>query len=149
MANIRDFLYRLRPAGAPGPAGPAGVPADRRADAEQELAEIFAALAATEAECADIRSRAEWEADRSVERAQRMAGAVVARTRVTATAQRADAAATAAQSMHGRIEEILAQAEEEADRVRQMSERRTPILLPRIVDRARQEIGDVARDGGA
>jgi hypothetical protein len=76
MPYIREFLYRLRPAGAPGPAGPVGVPADRRADAEQELAEIFTALAATEAECAKIRSRADLEAQHRVERAQRMAGSV-------------------------------------------------------------------------
>lgn len=54
MARVRDILYRFRPSGAPGSPSRAGVPVDRARGLAEELAPVFAALAPTLAECADI-----------------------------------------------------------------------------------------------
>lgn len=147
MANIREFLYRLRPAGAPGAAGPAGVPADRRADAEQELAAVFAALEEVEATCTQIDAQAEREAQRRTEQAHRMAGALVARARAAATADRAEAAATAVREARDQSDEMLLRARESAARARAAVDERIPQLLPRITARARERIQAVARGG--
>jgi len=55
MPAVREFLLRLRPAGAPGSAGPAGVPADASARAADELKPIVAALATAVREAGRIR----------------------------------------------------------------------------------------------
>jgi hypothetical protein len=59
MPRVGDLLDRFRPAGTPGPAAAAGVPADRRAAAaEEELAPVFTALADVERECTALHDAA-------------------------------------------------------------------------------------------
>ncbi|MEV4089067.1 hypothetical protein AB0J43_53270, partial [Nonomuraea fuscirosea] len=58
MARLREFAGRFRPAGVPGAAAPAGVPADLRACRETELEPVFAALAETVKTCSDLREQA-------------------------------------------------------------------------------------------
>ena len=76
--TLGDILRRFRPAVAPGPAAPAGVPADRVAEAEAELAVVFAALAPTVAEATRLVEEATTEAERrrhaAHQEAQRMLG---------------------------------------------------------------------------
>jgi hypothetical protein len=64
MARLSDWLYRLRPSGAPGSATAAGVPADRRRSDELELEPVFAELAATEEVCRGILERGRDDAAR-------------------------------------------------------------------------------------
>ncbi|HEU4349929.1 MAG TPA: hypothetical protein VFR35_19300, partial [Actinoplanes sp.] len=64
MPRARDFLERLRPAGVPGAAGPAGVPADRVSEIAAELEPVFAALAGVEDEVRLRREAATAEAAR-------------------------------------------------------------------------------------
>ena len=54
MPRVRDLLLRFRPSGAPGRAGPAGVPTDLSERWSTELGPLFAALAVTEGEYAAI-----------------------------------------------------------------------------------------------
>src|SRR5690242_15475142 len=61
---IRDLLQRFRPAGAPGAASGAAVPADRVAEATRELAPVFEELAGTSLEAAGLRERAVAQATR-------------------------------------------------------------------------------------
>lgn len=68
MPKVRDFLDRFRPAGTPGAAGAVGVPADRQAGAEAELAPAFAVLAEIERHCTEVRERAQRQAARQTER---------------------------------------------------------------------------------
>jgi len=81
--TLGDILRRFRPAVAPGPAAPAGVPADRVAEAEAELAVVFAALAPTVAEATRLVEEATTEAERrrhaAHQEAQRMLGDATAR----------------------------------------------------------------------
>jgi hypothetical protein len=60
---VRDLLYRFRPAGGPGSATPAGVPADRERDLAAELEPVFAALAPTVARCRELVEDGRREAD--------------------------------------------------------------------------------------
>ncbi|MGH3462272.1 MAG: hypothetical protein ACRDP9_12430, partial [Kribbellaceae bacterium] len=78
MARTRDFLERFRPAGTPGAAAIAGVPADRVAELSAELAQVFDALADTEEEAARIRRDAAAEAERRQDRARQRARGLVA-----------------------------------------------------------------------
>jgi hypothetical protein len=71
VPDLRDFLSRFRPAGAPG-AALAGVPADRRRELEAEVGPVLALLAGTQAECeladsARLRLSAGWPGGRAVE----------------------------------------------------------------------------------
>ena len=52
MATLRDYVRRFRPAGAPGAAAPAGVPADRGAELDAELAGVFEELRGASEEAA-------------------------------------------------------------------------------------------------
>src|ERR1022692_4357979 len=64
LPQLGDFLNRFRPAGAPGAASRAGVPADRAAELSAELDPVLALLAATDAECTRLVAEAEQEAGR-------------------------------------------------------------------------------------
>jgi hypothetical protein len=63
VPRVRDLLYRFRPAGGPGSATPAGVPADRARDLATELEPVFAALAPTVARCRELVEEGRREAD--------------------------------------------------------------------------------------
>ena len=64
MSPVRDFLQRFRPAGTPGKAAAAAVPADRARDLAAELEPVFSMLAGAEAERARILSEADSDAAR-------------------------------------------------------------------------------------
>ena len=115
MSATRDFLDRFRPAGAPGAAAGAGVPADRARELGAEIRPVLALLDDTYAECARITAAARLEADRisaaadaetarigqEADRLARIArddaaGEVLARARAEASAAAADAGRRAA-----------------------------------------------------
>lgn len=153
MPRVRDLLYRFRPAGAPGAAGGAGVPADRGAALTAELDWLFALLASTDVECAAIVAQAEGDA-----RALRAADAERARNLVTqardqAPADRAAAAVRLQRVADADISAALAGAEREARELRTRAEERTASVVDRVVH-AVQELVDRpdrpdARRGGA
>jgi cell division septum initiation protein DivIVA len=146
VPKVRDFLDRFRPAGTPGAASSVGVPADRRADAEQELAPVFAALEDVERECAELRVRAERDAQRQIAQAQRMAGALVARARAGSAAERAAAAADARGRAAAETDRILAQARQTAGDARAQAQRRLPELVDRAVELARARADAVGQE---
>lgn len=65
MPQARDFLDRFRPAGAPGAASRAAVPADRTAELASELVPVLALLAGTDAECDRIITAARRDAEQT------------------------------------------------------------------------------------
>lgn len=145
MPGVRDVLARFRPAGAPGAATPAGVPADRRADLTRELEPVFAALAATHRECVALRRAAETTASKTVARAQERARAMAARAESDADADRARAAAQARAQGEAEVAEIAETAAREAERVRRQAEDLMPALVDRLVDRVRADLARVVR----
>ncbi len=78
MPQLGDFLNRFRPAGAPGAASRAGVPADRAAELSAELDPVLALLAATDAECARLVTAAEQEASEFAAQARDEAASIAA-----------------------------------------------------------------------
>jgi vacuolar-type H+-ATPase subunit H len=78
LPQIGDFLSRFRPAGAPGAASRAGVPADRAAELAGELGPVLALLDATQAECARKVADAEREAERVIAAARAAAEQIIA-----------------------------------------------------------------------
>jgi vacuolar-type H+-ATPase subunit H len=115
VSRARDFLERFRPAGTPGAAAAAGVPADRVAELETELAPVFDALACTEAEADRIRCAASAEAARRRERARQRARAIIAGAGEQAKVDRAAALADARRTADTRSADILAAARRSAD----------------------------------
>ena len=109
MPALATFLDRFRPAPAPGRAGPVGVPSGTRLNSADELAPVFASLAAVEAECAAIRA----DAVRRAEEVGRAASEQVATMDLQAAAAAETARVTAA---------ATARAAAEADRADELSE---------------------------
>ncbi|WFR71239.1 hypothetical protein P9209_18700 [Prescottella defluvii] len=62
MPRTRDLLRRFRPAGTPGAAASAGVPADRVAELSAELAPVLSRLDEAGQRAAEIRAAAERDA---------------------------------------------------------------------------------------
>lgn len=146
MPRMRDFLDRFRPAGAPGPAGAVGVPADRLSGAETELAPLFAALTAVEQRCAETRGRAEQDAARRTAQARRMAAAIVSRARSQERGERAAAAADALATVDAEVNRISTQARLTAADLREQGARRLPALVDLVVTRTRNFADSAARD---
>ncbi|HET8680705.1 MAG TPA: hypothetical protein VFM54_02345 [Micromonosporaceae bacterium] len=140
MSRVRELLERFRPAGAPGAASGAGVPADRRAGVEAELEPVFAALDEAQRECARIREDAAVRAAaRRVEVAER-ARAIVARARAGTPAERAAAAAETRRRGQHEIASIISHAEDDAEVVRRSAQRRQADLVARVVDTVRAQL---------
>jgi hypothetical protein len=118
MPRSRDILQRFRPAGTPGAASPARVPADRVAEVSAELEPVFALLAATQEEAARVRSEATHEAEQRKQQALESASALVAAAHRQASADRADAALLVNRKVEEENARTLADAEHAADAVR-------------------------------
>ena len=93
MPSARDLLQRFRPIGTPGAAAPAGVPADRGAEAIRELQPVFDELAPTVDEVTRIRAAAAEQARVRRDRAAEEARRIIDSARVQGEAERAEAAA--------------------------------------------------------
>ena len=137
MAQLRDFLDRFRPAGAPGAGGRVAVPVDRSHELEAELLPVLTLLDDTDAECAGIVGPAHDEAAR-----------IVAAARADAAASRRDASGRAVAVRAGAVQQALAAARaeaagavagarSEARDVAELASRRIPVLAGRAVDLVR------------
>jgi vacuolar-type H+-ATPase subunit H len=140
---VRDLLERFRPAGAPGAATAAGVPADRRASVEAELEPIFASLDGATRGCGEIRLTARRAADRLLADAQQQARALAARTATEAEAEGAAVSAQLRSHAAREAAEIAVRAAADADAVRRDSEQTRAQLLVRLVERVRAELAAV------
>jgi vacuolar-type H+-ATPase subunit H len=138
MPPLRDFLTRFRPAGSPGAAARAGVPADRSGELEAEVAPVLALLEDTEA-----------ERDRLIGQARHDAEQIVAAARSAADAIAADAARRAEAVREQATQQVVAAARQQAARttqaatlqaaqIRDLAGRRMPTLVSRAVSTVRQ-----------
>lgn len=140
MPRSRDILQRFRPAGTPGPAASAGVPADRVAEVAAELEPVLALLADTQAEASRIRREAEREAERRRLRATESAGALVASAHRQAGADRAAAAVRVSRRVEEEGAAALAEAERAAAAVRGRAAERMPALLDQVMAATRDAL---------
>jgi hypothetical protein len=142
MPRVRDLLYRFRPAGAPGAASAAGVPADRSADLAAELEPLFAQLLGTERECAEIREQARQDATGVRARDAERARNVVTAAGEQVEAERATVAAQMQQRADAGSATQVAAAAREAAALRDRATERMPVYVERVVDAIRELIGD-------
>ncbi len=137
MPRVRDLLYRFRPAGTPGAAGQAGVPADRAAETAAELEPLFARLADTEQECREILAQARRDAAQIRELGLRQAQAVVGDAGGRGEVERTMTAAQLSQD-----------GEREADTERRRAEAAVSALHQRAADEGARLRGHRRRPGG-
>lgn len=128
-----SLLDRFRPVGAPGPAGPAGVPATDDQGPDAELIPVFEALDRTVRETEALTTDASRRAAQTVKQAREEAAAMVEKARMESGAVRAEAAAAVSREAAAADEEMLRRAGEEAAELRRRGESRVPQLAAVIV----------------
>jgi hypothetical protein len=138
MPSARELLQRFRPAGTPGAAAPAGVPADRTAELGRELQPVFDELAGTVAEVAGIRQAAAEEARDRRERAAAQARGIVESARRRAEAERADAAARILGHSEQEKASTVAAARREAADIARRADERSAAYVDRMIDTVRR-----------
>lgn len=138
MPQIRDILARFRPAGAPGAAARAGVPADRFRELADELSPVLALLDGTDAECGRIITQARDQALRITAAARAQATTIAADAGQRASAAREEAARQALTTARARAARAVADAEQQAAATNELAERRIPVLTDCAVGLIRQ-----------
>ena len=128
MPQPRDFLERFRPAGAPGAAARAGVPADRGRELDGELVPVLKLLDETYRECGQIVARAREEAARITDGARERAAAMAADAARQASAARDEAGRAVLTAARGACDREIARAERRAARTGELARHRIPAL---------------------
>ena len=131
--NLGDILRRFRPSVAPGPAAPAGVPADRVAEAEAELAVVLAALAPAIVEGRPRVAQARTDADDRRQAGIADAQSIVEVARAQSQAVRAEAAAARLAELDADRTRLEAEARGEVDRVGTAVAAHLPTLIDAVV----------------
>jgi vacuolar-type H+-ATPase subunit H len=143
MPALRDFLVRFRPAGPPGAAARAGVPADRSRELEAEVGPVLALLENADAERERIIAQARRDADQITAAARAEAAAIAADAGRRAGVARAEAARQAMALARDEAAQAVDSAMRQAMRTRELAGQRMPALASRAVDTIRKlEAGD-------
>lgn len=132
---LGEVLRRFRIGGVPGAPSSAGVPVDRVTELEDELAPVFEALAATQAQAAVLDAQAHERASRARAAGAERAAAIVAEARARASAEAAAAAADRRAIADDTRLAVLRAGELEAERVERSARERSPSLVDEIVGR--------------
>ncbi len=143
MPALRDFLARFRPAGPPGAAARAGVPADRSGELEAEVGPVLTLLESTDAECERIIAQARRDAGQITAAAQAQAAAIAADAGQRARAAREEAARQVVTMARDEAAGTVDSARQQARNTRELARQRMPALVSRAVDAIRQ----LQRDG--
>ena len=139
--SLSDILRRFRPAVTPGPPAPAAVPSDLMAAAEAELAPVFAALEAATTAARQVRDEARGQAERRRRDATATAGDLLAQTRSSVDAVRADAAAKRLATLDEDRAQLQRSARAEARRVTRVGATRQGDLVEEVVAEVRATAG--------
>ena len=141
MPRVRDLLYRFRPAGTPGAAGQAGVPADRAAETAAELEPLFARLADTEQECREILAQARRDAAQIRELGLRQAQAVVGDAGGRGEVERTMTAAQLSQDGEREADTERRRAEAAVSALHQRAAEMVPAYVDAVVNRVAALVG--------
>jgi vacuolar-type H+-ATPase subunit H len=133
MPPLRDFLTRFRPAGSPGAATRAGVPADRSGELEAEVAPVLARLDDTEAERERLIAQARGQAEQIVAAARSAADAIAADAAQRAETVREQAAQQVVAAARKQAARTTQVATHQAAMIRELARQRSPALVSRIV----------------
>ncbi|MFB9907796.1 hypothetical protein [Allokutzneria oryzae] len=131
--SVREILRRFRPAGAPGAAAPAGVPADRPTYQAKELAPVLALLDDSEREAERIRQDGLERAAAHRRAGRENARAIVAEAEAATEPLRAAVAAAAQKAGDAELAGLDATARLAVERVRHHAAERMPALVDRAV----------------
>lgn len=138
-----SILDRFRPVGAPGPAGPVGVPSTDVPGRVTELAPVFAALSPDIDACSAAVRDARQRAEAAVARARANAAAEVARAHREAPAARAAAAAAVTEAAAQHDARVIATAQETARSIGSSGTALLPALVREVVERVlRDRLGE-------
>lgn len=140
MARSRDLLQRFRPAGAPGTAAAAGVPADRVAELSAELEPVLAQLDETGEEAVRIRAEGSREAARIRAEAEQRARTMVATAVREAEGDRLAAAARVNQRAAAEAAQTVAVARAEAAELRREADERLQQYADRVLAAVRSAL---------
>jgi vacuolar-type H+-ATPase subunit H len=110
-----NILDRFRPVGAPGPVGPAGVPAADEHGPSAELVPVFTALAPDIESARKLIEQAEKDATDIIGRARDEASALLAQAQLDGRSARAGATARVTKVTTDRDEALLADARNQAE----------------------------------
>ena len=138
MPPLRDFLARFRPAGTPGAARRAGVPADRSLELEAEVGPVLALLDSTNAERERIIAQARRDAGQITAAAQAEAAAIAADAGQRAMAAREEAGRQVMALALDEAARAVDSARQEAARTGELARQRMPALVSRAVDTIRR-----------
>ncbi len=130
-----NILDRFRPVGAPGPVGPAGVPAAGERGLGVELVPVFVALAPDVERARTLVEQAEKEAADIVARAHEEASALLARAQLDSGSARAAAAARVAKENTDHDEVLLANARRQAEVLAGTGTALLPEMTHTVIDR--------------
>lgn len=133
MARL-SVLDRFRPMGAPGPAGPSGVPAVDAQGPATELIPVFAALAADVHGCEELVAAARRQAEHDVAGARTQAAAIVSQAKLNASAARAEAAAVVERDAGARDARVMERARREADSVEEAGLAVIPAVVGKVIN---------------
>ena len=128
-----SLLDRFRPVGAPGPAGPAGVPAVDDEGTAAELIPVFEALDPDLQADAELSAGAAARAQQTVTQARQQAAALVEDARINSGAVRAEAAARVSRQTEEQDAQALDSARDEAAALEDAGASRVPELAAAIV----------------
>ena len=135
-----NILDRFRPVGAPGPVGPAGVPAAGERGPGAELVPVFTALAPEIESARNLIVQAEHEAEDIISRAREEASALLAQAQLDARSARVRAAATVAKDNTDQDQVLLAKARDQADVLARTGTALLPELTHAVIDRMLAEL---------
>ena len=138
MPPLRDFLTRFRPAGSPGAAARAGVPADRSGELESEVTPVLALLDDTQAERERLITQARRDAEQIVAAAQSAAGAIAADAAQRTETVREQAARRVMTAAREQAARTTQDARQQAAQIRELARQRMPALVSQIVGTIRQ-----------
>jgi hypothetical protein len=141
MPASRGFLERFRASGTPGAAAGAGVPADRSAEREVELAALFERLAAVETVAEQMRSDGAQRADQHRQAATAQSRQILATARQQAEVERREAAARISAQAQHETEQALYRAQVEANAIAEHAHRETPTYVDRVVSEVLARLG--------
>ncbi len=135
VAAVGDILRRFRFHGVPGAPAPAGVPVDRTAEIEAELAPVFALLEAAQVGATTLVEEATADTARRHAAAAEQARALLVEARSQADAARAQSAAVRLAQAQGQSRALAEGARREVERIALVCAERTPHLVEELVRR--------------
>lgn len=134
MPGLAQFLRRFRFTGVPGAPAVAGVPGDRAAALEVELAPVFALLDAAQRQADEIEAAGEHEVERRHTAAASEAERIVVGARDRLAAERAAATAASLERSARERAALLGEARTEASRIAAAAAERAPALVRLLAD---------------